>query len=172
MLAFYLQAIETEPDREKFTALYTRYRGLMFHVAMNLLQNEQDAEDAVHQAFLSILDHFQKISDISCPKTRAFVVIIVERKALDALRRRGRESALPLNEAIRGVEIPMPGNHGLADAMARLPARQRQLLLLRYDAGYSTQEAAELLGMTQTAAQKELWRAKQTLRDLLEEIAT
>lgn len=45
----------------------------MFHVAMKILKNEFDAEDAVHQAFLSLIENLKKISDVKCPKTRASI---------------------------------------------------------------------------------------------------
>ena len=69
----YLAALETEAERDRFQALYERYRGLMFHRAMLLLRNESDAEDAVHQAFLAILEHFgavDKVSLRSAPPTK------------------------------------------------------------------------------------------------------
>lgn len=46
----YLQAIDNPEDRTRFEAMYSAYRGLMFHVANRILQNPQDAEDAVHLA--------------------------------------------------------------------------------------------------------------------------
>lgn len=86
----YLQMIEGEENKRQFAALYETYRGLMFYTANNILHNSQDAEDAVHQAFISLAENFSKIKTIECPQTRAFVVIIVERKAIDLLRRRNR----------------------------------------------------------------------------------
>ena len=53
-MLIYLQAIDSPEDRTRFEALYTAYRGLMFHVANRILQNPQDAEDAVQMAFLSL----------------------------------------------------------------------------------------------------------------------
>ena len=50
----YLQAIDNPEDRTRFEAMYSAYRGLMFHVANRILQNPQDAEDAVHLAFLGL----------------------------------------------------------------------------------------------------------------------
>ena len=50
-MIIYLQMIDTPEDRSKFEQIYLEYRGLMFHVANEILHNEQDAEDAVHQAF-------------------------------------------------------------------------------------------------------------------------
>ena len=68
-----------------------------------------------------------------------------------------------------GMEIPLPGDGGLADAMAKLPARYREVLLLRYDNGYSTREIAQMFQMKPDAAQKLLWRAKEALHKKLEE---
>lgn len=164
----YLLMLESETDRSKFEQLYNRYRGLMFHVAMQILDNERDAEDAVHEAFLSILKHFDSVSEVQSPKTRAFVVVISERKAIDIVRK--RRPVLELDERIAGVTIEMPDDTELKSALARLPARRRELLLLRYYLGYSTKEAAALLSMTDAAAQKELWRAKQDLQAALGEV--
>ena len=82
----YLQLIDTAEDRSKFEQLYEQYKQLMFYTAFQILKRPQDAEDAVHHAFLSIAENISKISDPDCPKTRAYIVTIVERKAIDMLR--------------------------------------------------------------------------------------
>ena len=71
-MIIYLQMIESDEDKSKFEQLYIMYKGLMFHVAMKILKNEFDAEDAVHQAFLSLIENLKKISDVKCPKTRTY----------------------------------------------------------------------------------------------------
>ena len=131
-MIIYLQMIESDEDKSKFEQLYIMYKGLMFHVAMKILKNEFDAEDAVHQAFLSLIENLKKISDVKCPKTRAYIVIITERKAIDIIRSRSKLVDMEFWESTYGIEIPLPGDHGLADAMARLPAAYRDILLLRY----------------------------------------
>ena len=163
----YLQVLSDEQERANFEALYLRYRSLMLSVARRFLSQPQDAEDAVHQAFLSILKNFHKISSVDCPETRAFVVIIVERKALDILR--SRQKTVPLEEMAQGVDIPLPGDSSLADGLAKLPARYRQVLLLRFAYGYTTRELAKEFGMTQGAVQKLVWRAKEALEKIYEE---
>ncbi len=168
-MLIYLQMIESEADKSKFELLYLRYRGLMFSVAMRLLSSEQDAEDAVHQAFLSIIEHLDRITEIDCPKTRSYVVIITEHKAIDLLRAGAKTVPIDFEASAVGIEIPAPGDGGLADAMAKLPARYREVLLLRYDNGYSTREIAQMFRMKPDAAQKVLWRAKEALRKKLEE---
>lgn len=165
----YLQMIETDEDKNKFEQLYLLYRGLMFAVAMRILHHEQDAEDAVHQAFLSIIDHLGKISVVNCPKTRAWVVIIVERKALDIVRVKSRLSESMFDDTTMGLPLQLQGDDSLANAMAHLPARYREVLLLRYDIGYSAREIAQMLNIKSGSVQKLLYRAKKALGDLIEE---
>lgn len=66
----YLQMLSSPSEKDKFEQIYTLYRGLMFYVARRILPGEADAEDAVHQAFVSIIENLKKISEIRCPKTR------------------------------------------------------------------------------------------------------
>lgn len=167
-MLIYLQMIETEEDRSKFEVIYNQYRLLMFSVANKILNNQYDAEDAVHQAFVSIIDNLDKIKEADCPETKSYVVIITERKAIDIIRSRKHLSREELIDAVHGIEIPLPGDNGLADAMAKLPARYREILLLRFDNGYSTKEIAKMLDMTEGSTQKLIWRAKEALRKELD----
>lgn len=168
-MLMYLSMIETPDDKVKFERIYNRYRNLMYHVAYKVLSNHYDAEDAVHQAFVAIIRHLEKISDIDCPETRSFIVLITERKAIDLIRTSHSEKVIPLNEDLIGIEIPAPGDHGLADALAKLPAHYREVLLLRFDNGYSAKELAQMLGMTESGVRKLIGRAKNALGRILEE---
>ncbi len=164
----YLQMLETAEEKDKFARLYTLCRGKMMAAAMRLLRNREDAEDAVHQAFLAVLENFSKISNVDCPQTTAYVVIITERKALDLLRARSRHPEVELDPEKPGLAVPPPEGDALAAALARLPARCREALLLRYRHGYGTGELAKLFGMKRGAVQKLLWRAKEALKRELE----
>lgn len=169
----YLQMLDSASDRVKFEQLYHKYRGLMYYVANKILCNEQDAEDAVHQAFLAVIKNapkiFSKNFDVKCPKTRSLVVIITERKAIDILRGRSRKPEVELNEDIVGWEIPLPGDGPLSAAMAKLPARYREVLMLHFDNGYTAKEIARLFDIKQESVQKLIWRAKERLREILKQ---
>ena len=167
MLAYYIQAIESEDDRGKFEQVYYRYRKLMFYVALKILHNDMDAEDAVHQAFVSIIENLNKVRSPALPETRSYVVIITERKAIDILRSREKVVAIDYDETVKGIEIPPPETSELADAMAKLPARYREVLLLRYRNGYSSAELGKMLNIKTESVQRLLLRAKESLRDIL-----
>jgi len=98
----------------------------MFYVAMKILRNEHNAEDAVHKAFLSILENLDKISNVECPKTQSYIVIIVERKAIDIIRTNTKIININFDETIGGIEIPLPCENEVADAMVKL---QRDMIM-------------------------------------------
>lgn len=164
----YLQMLDAPEERSKFERIYRMYRSLMFYTANEILRNEQDAEDAVHQAFLKIADHMEKIGDAECPKTRGFVVTVVENKAIDLYRKRKRCQTVELDELLPGIPAVYEGENLLAACILKLPARYREVILLRYHQGYSVKEIASLMDLSFAAASKLDQRAKSRLRDLYE----
>lgn len=166
----YLQMIDAETDRSKFEQVYLAYRGLMFHVAMKILQNPEDAEDAVSQAFIKIAEHITKISDPVCPKTKQFIVTIVENKSIDMLRMRSRNQTIALDEVQYGISalLDIETENELSQCILKLPAQQRQVIWLKYHHGYTLREISKLLNISLVWAQKLDQRAKKKLNELYE----
>ena len=95
IMIIYLSMIESPEEKTKFETIYYEYRDLMFYAANKILLDTYDAEDAVHEAFLKIVDIIDKIDTVDCPQTRALVVIITERKAIDLYRKRRKQNIVP-----------------------------------------------------------------------------
>ena len=174
-MLIYLALIETDSDKEKFEIIYTEYRSLMFFVANRILGDTRDSEDAVHDAFVKIAEIIEKIDTAKCPKTRSLVVTIVERKAIDLYRQRKRRKTVSLDEEL--INVPSaadfqtdPERPLLAEAIVLLPTRYRELLLLKYDSGFSEKEIADLLSMTVANVHKTMQRAKEKLGQILEKM--
>ena len=165
----YLTLIDEAPEKSKFERVYLEYRGLMYYVANRILNNPQDAEDAVHNAFVKIANNISKISEPVCPKTKVFVVTIVENTAIDLYRKKKRFDTIDFPEDLPGAPVDLENGTALAACMARLPARYRQVLLLKYSYGFSNKELARLLGITEANAVKLNQRAKQKFQELCEE---
>lgn len=160
-----LQIIETEEDRSKFERIYSEYRGLMYHVAFKYLCHEQDAEDAVQQAFVKIAENIKIIEPVS-PKTKQLVVTIVESRAIDMLRARSRRAEAPFADEVYAIPTQPPADGYLAQCIFKLPTLQRQVIVLKYYHGYDLREIAKLLGISLSWAQKLDQRAKQRLKAL------
>lgn len=165
----YLQMLETEADRTKFEEIYHLYRDLMYVTAFSILHNEHDAEDAVHQAFIKVADNIKKIDDPKCPKSKFYIVTITENKSIDLYRAKKRRNEVPLVEAFAGVQIEYRGGNEVAQCMSKLPARYRQVLLLKFHFGFSTREIADMLDISLSNALKIEQRAKAKLKVLCEE---
>lgn len=173
MLPVYLSCIETDEDKSKFERIYTQYRGLMYFAAHRILGDARDAEDVVHQSFLKLLEMLDRIPVAVCPQTRSLVVTITERKAIDVYRARRRKAVLPLEEAALRTAAPPPDaaveRDAIAQAIAALPPHYCDLLLLKYDNGYSEREIAQILDFSEANVKKTIQRAKAKLRAALHE---
>lgn len=165
-MIMYIQMLETPEEQTKFEQLYLKYRSLMYHVAYKILHHQQDAEDAVHQAFLKIAEHMDKVEDPLSPKAQGYVVTIVENKAIDQYRKRQKQLCSPLVDEIHGIAISYEGNDTLTACILKLPARYREIILLRYHYGYSVREIAHMMSLSVSAASKLDQRAKNKLKAL------
>ena len=152
-------------DRSKFERIYLHYRGLMYHVAFRILNNEADAEDAVHSAFVKIAERIDQIEKPICPKTQSYVLTIVENKAIDIYRSNKRRGTVRyIDEALCQMYETEP--LGLEECILRLPYRYREVIILKYAHGLTNGELAKQLGISESAAIKLDQRAKNKLRNL------
>ena len=173
MLLFYVSLIESDDNKTKFEIIYEEYRNLMFYVANQILCDTKDSEDIAHDAFLKLITIIDRIDDPKCPKTKNLVVTIVERKAIDLYRRRKRRQMIPFEEETINVPSSFDPESviersSIARAMAMLPTRYRELLLLKYDSGLSEKDISEVLSMTEDNVHKTIQRAKKRLSAALE----
>ncbi len=168
-MLIYLQTISSIEEKTKFEHIYLRYKGLMYVRAFDILQNVQDAEDAVHEAFVKIAEIIKAVEDPESNRTKAFVVTIVQNQAIDIYRARIRRGEAPLDEAKWNVQVEYTGADDLAACICRLPMRERQILLLRHYYGFEFKEIAAMLGLTQANVRKIAWRAKEKLEAICKE---
>lgn len=166
-MLFYLQLIETNEDKSKFEDIYNTYKNLMYYVAYNKLQNEQDAEDAVHHSFVKIAENIKKIEPVSS-KTKQFVVTIVDNYAIDLLRKRQRHPVDSIDEEAISSQLlsEKQSNNLLAECILKLPSQQRMVIWLKYYYGFSLREISNILNISLYSAQKIDQRAKKRLEDI------
>ncbi|MBQ2739243.1 MAG: sigma-70 family RNA polymerase sigma factor [Oscillibacter sp.] len=167
-MLIYLQAIPDPPEQQRFRRIYDRYRDLMLHTARRILTDPQDAEDAVQEAFFAIARNISSLSDPESSRTRSYAVIVTERKAIDLYRRRKRQEALSLQEESYGLDFPAPSGV-VAQAIAKLPPRDREFVILKYAEGYTNRELMGMLDLSYAAIHSIDHRMKQRLRALLRE---
>lgn len=109
-LNFYLLLLDTDEEKDQFVQIYNTYRNLMYYVARKILKDDYLAEDAVHNAFLKIIKHLEKLGDLHCHKTKNFLVIIVENTAKDIYNKQKRN-----NVFLDSLETELPNDKNLED---------------------------------------------------------
>ncbi len=167
-------------ERDALEELFRRYRLLAYRVAYRLLGNEADALDAVQEGFVKALTHLHGFQGRSAFKT--WLLRVVSNTALDLGRQRGRREALSLDlpAPVDGESLqPTVGDDPalgleradlrrlLDQALASLPAAQRQTFVLHAEAQLSYREVAETLGISIGTVMSRLYYARLKLRAYL-----
>jgi RNA polymerase sigma-70 factor (ECF subfamily) len=168
-----------------FEELVRMHGGRLLSVARRLLGNEEDARDAVQEAFLNAFRSIDRFAGDSLLSTWLHrIVVNVSLMKLRRRRRKPEESLDHLLPAFKedghfeerfdsGAE---PADERLARrevqaavraAIDQLPEHYRTVLLLRDIEGLGTAEVAELLDITSNAVKLRLHRARQALRTIL-----
>jgi RNA polymerase sigma-70 factor (sigma-E family) len=128
------------------------------------------AEDLLQTALLRTLRRWSIARDAPEAYTRQ-VLVNLSRDRIRGQARRPRETSLPSDpDAFRTVEpgVDRIGDRRLvADAVARLPVRQRQVVVLRFFADLTVEQTAEELGCTTGTVKSYTSRALTRLRELL-----
>jgi RNA polymerase sigma-70 factor (ECF subfamily) len=155
-------------------ALVETYSTLLFRVAHSVLRNPTEAEDAVQDTFVRVMQHQNKIPAIN--DLRPWLVRITWNLALDR-RRRIRPDQLDDISALTLTAPHTPADRALDDArqlarvfheIDRLPRAERQVLLLSAIEELDTRELAEVLNKSESAIRALIFRARARLRERLE----
>jgi RNA polymerase sigma-70 factor (ECF subfamily) len=166
-------------ERAALDELFRRHRELAYRVAYRLLGNEDDALDAVQEAFVKVLTHLSGFQGRSSFKT--WLLRVVSNAALDLGRQRGRRDLLHREELPAEAErepaaaVNEPSweleradlRKLLTDALAELPEAQRRTFVLHVEAGLSYREVADVLEISIGTVMSRLFYARQKLRAIL-----
>ncbi|MCM1525188.1 MAG: sigma-70 family RNA polymerase sigma factor [Ruminococcus sp.] len=176
MISFYLSLLDTPEEKSKFEQLYRLYRQDMFKMAYGILENKYDTEDAVHEAFMRVMKKLTKISEINCPQTHAYLLIIVKNTALKILKKRKKTIDVD-TDTIEiaddfGLEEYVISNmevEHIKHILEQLSDDYYEVLFLELFMEFSISDIAEQLGLTYENTKKRLQRAKKKFKEIAEE---
>ena len=127
-----------------------------------------EAEDVVQEVLLAL--HLKRNTWARGTPVAPWVTAIARNKIVDAYRRRGRRPEVSMESVMETLShedaFSEENSHDLERGIARLPARQRQVLQAVSLEGYSAQEAALQLQMSEVGVRVTLHRALKSLAAL------
>jgi RNA polymerase sigma-70 factor, ECF subfamily len=157
-------------------ALVTEYAGTLYRVAYSVLRNAADAEDAVQETFLRVLRHRETLDEVR--DQRVWLIRIVWNIVLD---RKRRAKTRPETDDVAELARVLPAKGLSAEertaaaqhhaqvlaCVERLPAKEREVLMLSAFEELNSVEIAEALGITESSVRSRLFRARNLAAKLL-----
>jgi RNA polymerase sigma-70 factor (ECF subfamily) len=171
-------------DSAAFRALYDKYHRRAFAVAMGVVKNEDDALDAVQNAFVKVHKNIHKFQGSSSFYT--WLYRIVMNVSIDHIRRTSRRKTLDFDERALHEESEIAGDGALLPrvtdanpgkaalrrelgsaiqaALAELPEHHRAVIVLREIEGMSYEEMAEALEVPKGTIMSRLFHARKKMQ--------
>jgi RNA polymerase sigma-70 factor (ECF subfamily) len=163
-------------EADAFTFIYERHKIQIYNYLLRLSGSRELADDLTHDTFLSAYE--------SLPKLRAdsniapWLYRIASNRFRDYLRRKKIISWLPWNDspsaeanlAVTGNEETLPEREAVEAALKTMKPDYAMCLVLRLAEGFSSEEAASILGISPEAVRMRLSRARQMFKQAYEAV--
>jgi RNA polymerase sigma-70 factor (sigma-E family) len=162
-------AADGDADRA-VTALYAAYYRPLVQLAALLVGETATAEDVVQDSFVAMRAHWRRLRDSG--KAAAYLRQCVVNRSRSVLRRqrvadRNARQLLPDMPSAEEGALALLERSAVVAALHELPARQREVVVLRYYADLSGPQIASVMGITQGSVKSHHARALQALRRVL-----
>lgn len=158
-------------NREKIKEIYDRQVDRVYRTAMVFMKNTQDAEDIVQSVFLTLIE---KGIQFDTPEhEKAWFIVTTRNRCKDILKSYWRKSVdlveEGMDETADSVSTDPPGSDFRAEALdiiMNLPEDQREIILLHYYEGYTVNETADMLKLSESKVRSQIASAKRALSKL------
>lgn len=156
-------------QNEAFGALVNRYQKVMYTVALRMLGNTADAQDATQDAFVRA---YQRLASFDSKyRFYSWMYRILVNECLNVNRDRRPEEALDHDAEDDGTPFDTAVNaerrEQIQAALLQLTPDYRTVIVLRHFAGQSYGEIAEALAIPEKTVKSRLYSARQRLGELL-----
>ena len=156
-------------DRDAFARLYSLTRGAVYALALSLLGDAHEAQDIAQDAYVRVWESAPSYRPQGSPM--AWLLTVARNLARSRLRRSERQTTLDEAEW-NAIPAAPPGvspedRQVLQDALARLGAEERRIILLHAVAGLKHRETAQLLELPLSTVLSKYHRGLKKLKALM-----
>ncbi|HXA29182.1 MAG TPA: RNA polymerase sigma factor [Candidatus Angelobacter sp.] len=152
-------------DQAGWADAFAQHSDAVYHLALVVLRNAEDARDAMQTAFERAWQHRNRY-DTARPM-RSWLLAIASHEAISLARRRRVRAALTLHDSHPAAGPPAQVSLELWEAIGSLPASHRAVVALFYLHGFSIEEIAALLDVPAGTVGSRLHTARRRLREML-----
>ena len=150
-------------EKQQVAELYEAFATDVYRLALSWLHNAQDAEDILQSVFLKLLD---KDVALFPGREKAWLLRCTANACKNYLRSFWLRNTQPLDD---NIVLLSNEDQTLWEAVGRLKPIYRAVIHLYYYEGYRQDEIAQILGISQTAVQTRMLRARENLKKEMDE---
>lgn len=173
MLVFYLAAIDSDENKNKFEYIYRKYYRFMLRTASSVIWDSSLAEDVVHETFVQLLNEIDSLRIDNEKSLQSYLYILTRERTIDFLRKWERRRGVlsdyeKLSENLDNFKEPEEialTNLQLNKAVSILsdmPSIYCRTLVLRVK-GYSIREIAQITNSNAANVKTRIHRARAIL---------
>lgn len=161
-------------DRDSFDLLYSDYYLVLYRTALLILGSKEDAEDILQDTFVSIYKNIENVSDYD--KLRAWIFSILKNACYTRYKKRKREfpDEFILDKTDNLVtylgEDEIAEKSEIQEALLKLNAKEREVLVLFYYNDFSIEEIASICKTFKGTVKSRLYRARKNLKKELTQV--
>ena len=153
--------------REPIDFLVPRMQARLFHAALSVCRDRQEAENIVQDVFQIYFDSAKEFE--SQAHLEAWLLRCAVNRAKDARRAFRRRSRIGIDCEASQIPFEMPQDRSVFEAVMQLKENQRIVIYLHYYEDKPVREIARILGSRENTVKSHLRRAKMALKTLLQE---
>lgn len=183
MLLDIMLAALSEDDRDFVSVIFEEYGKQMYAIALDILKNEHDADDALQETMYKIIKYVDKFADDDKSKIRNKIMIglraSIRNTSFRNYRKKQNKNKYESDE--EEVEIDIEDEFAIVDdivikgedcrkikdALLVLSSDLQDTVNLVYYCDFSCVEAAKFLGVTDNAVRNRLYQARKKLKEVL-----
>ena len=172
MLTLFLALMDEQSDREKFTQLYNLHKQKMWYAARKILNDDQLAEDAVHDAFIGIAKNIGSIKEVSSPSAAAYTVTAAKNCALSLLRKSVPSGTADISEMFDISDDSASDDFErieteefVRSVLLKMPETYRDVLYYFFVENMSEKEIAQLLSRNINTVRQQVFRGRKFFKE-------
>ena len=150
-------------EQKEIARLFDAYADDVYRLALSYLHNRQDAEDVCQTVFLRLMRYKKQLD---AGKEKTWLLTCTANACKDHLKSFWRKHVVALDDTMTFRD---EGERALWDAVDSLAPMYRAAVHLYYYEGYTQDEIAAILGISRTAVQTRMSRARAQLKEVLKE---
>ncbi len=163
-------------NAETFKQTFLQYHQRLYRLAYRILQNAEDAEDAVQEAYIKLWTKRDECTSLR--DTESFAVTVLKNTCLDYLKKRKQEgessSEYDMNvPSTESLSVKIEHQHTLQlveSLMMNLSKPHQQVMRLKHWGGYSDEEIEQITGLTRGNIKMIISRTRRFIKEQFQKI--